>query len=281
MPAYDIHQHFLPRQLVDALRARKEPPRIAGTSLELGEGTFPFHERDNNLGERIALLDRDGIDVAVISLAPTMETEGEPELENAYNDGIRDVVADAGGRLRAFAAGGCVDGFAGVCVSAQAVVRGLGALPDELIQAGQTLFVHPGPPHPPGADAPAWWTAVVDYPAQMQAAYFAWLEDGVERYPDLDVVFAILAGGGPIQLERLRSRGGDPDRARHPTVHLDTASYGAHALGLCVNAVGAPQLVYGSDRPVVDAAPTLDALATLGPEVLDTVRTENPGRLFA
>jgi predicted TIM-barrel fold metal-dependent hydrolase len=281
VPAYDVHQHFLPGELVDALRARREPPRIVGRSLELGEGTFPFDERNNDLGERIALLDRDGVDVAVVSLAPTMETEGEHELEEAYNEGIRETVATAGGRLRAFAAAVCLDGFAGACVSAQAVIRGLGALPDELTRAGQPLFVHPGPPDPPPGGAPAWWTAVVDYPAQMQAAYFSWLEDGVERYPDLDVIFAVLAGGGPIQLERLHSRGGDPGRAGHPRIHLDTASYGTRALGLCVEAVGATQLVYGSDRPVVDPAPTLEALAELGQDVLDTVRSENPSRLFA
>jgi 6-methylsalicylate decarboxylase len=281
MPAYDVHQHFLPGPLVDELRARRDPPRIIGKSLELDEGTFPFDERTNDLGERIALLDRDGVDIAFVSLAPTMETEGVRELEDAYNDGIREIVAAAGGRLQAFAAGACLEGFAGVCVSSQAVVRGLGALPDELARAGQALFVHPGPPGLPPSDAPAWWTAVVDYPAQMQAAYFAWLERGIERHPDVDVVFAVLAGGGPIQLERLRSRGGDPGRARHPRIHLDTASYGARALGHCVAAVGTSQLVYGSDRPVVDPAATLEALAGLGPDVLATVRTENPGRLFA
>jgi 6-methylsalicylate decarboxylase len=281
VPAYDVHQHLLPPTLVGALRGRREPPRIAGRSLELAEGTFPFEERDHDLGERIALLDRDGIDVGIVSLAPTMETEGKPELEQAYNEGIRDAVSEAGGRLRAFAAGTCLDGFAGVCVSAQALVRGLGTLPDELVRAGQVLFVHPGPPGVPPAEAPSWWTAVVDYPAQMQAAYFAWLDDGVERHPDLDVVFAVLAGGAPVQLERLRSRGGDPARANHPRIHLDVASYGTRALELCLAAVGPAQLVYGSDRPVVDAAPTLDALAALGPDVLDTVRRDNPGRLFA
>jgi predicted TIM-barrel fold metal-dependent hydrolase len=281
MAAYDVHQHLLPPALVEALRARREPPRIVGGLLELAEGTFPFVERDHDLGERLALLDRDGIDVTIVSLAPTMETEGKPELEDAYNEGLRDVVAQAGGRLRAFAAGAPLDGFAGVCVSAQALVRGLGTLPDELVGAGQALFVHPGPPGVPPAGAPPWWTAVVDYPAQMQAAYFAWLADGVARHPELDVVFAVLAGGAPVQLERLRSRGGDPERASHPRIHLDVASYRARALELCLMAVGPAQLVYGSDRPVVDAAPTLDALAGLGPDVLDTVRSDNPGRLFA
>jgi predicted TIM-barrel fold metal-dependent hydrolase len=280
MAAYDVHQHLLPPTLVEALRARREPPRIAGGSLELAEGTFPFDERDHDLGERIALLDRDEIDIAIVSLAPTMETEGKQELEDAYNEGIRDVVAEAGGRLRAFAAGTCLDGFAGVCVSAQALMGGLGSLPGELVRTGQVLFVHPGPPGAPPAGAPLWWTAVVDYPAQMQAAYYAWLDDDVAGHPDLDVVFAVLAGGAPVQLERLRSRGGDPERASHTRTHLDVASYGARALELCLTALGPDRLVYGSDRPVVDAAPTLDALAGLGPDVLDTVRSDNPERLL-
>jgi predicted TIM-barrel fold metal-dependent hydrolase len=280
VPAFDVHQHLLPPELIAELRTRHESPRIVGTSLELTEGTFPFDERDHDLGERIALLDRDGVDVAVVSLAPTMETEGRPELEQAYNEGIRAVVAAADGRLRAFAAGECLDGFAGVCVSAPALVRGLGNLPDEVLRAGQTLFVHPGPPGPPRHDAPPWWTAVVDYPAQMQAAYFAWLDAGVVRHPELNVVFAVLAGGGPVQLERLHSRGGDPERARHPRIHLDVASYGTRALALALAAVAPAQLVYGSDRPVVDPASTIDALAGLGPGVLDTVRSENPGRLL-
>lgn len=281
MPAFDVHQHLLPPQLVTELRSRREAPRIVGRSLELAEGTFPFDERDHDLEERIALLDRDGVDVALVSLAPTMETEGKPELERAYNDGIRAVVAAAGGRLRAFAAGERLEGFAGLCVSAAALVRGLGALPDELARDGQVLFVHPGPPGAPPEGAPAWWTAVADYPAQMQAAYFAWLDHGAQRHPDVDVIFAVLAGGAPVQLERLRSRGGDLQVAHHPRIHLDVASYGVRALGLCLSAVGVGQLVYGSDRPVVDAAATVDALAELGTDVLDTVRSDNPGRLFA
>jgi 6-methylsalicylate decarboxylase len=281
MPSFDVHQHLLPPELVAELRARREPPRLVGTSLELTEGTFSFDERDHDLRERIALLDRDGVDTAIVSLAPTMETEGKQELEEAYNEGIRNIVARSDGRFRAFAAGECLDGFAGVCVSATALLYGLGSLPDELARAGQALFVHPGPPGPPPNGAPPWWTAVVDYSAQMQAAYFAWLDDGVEHHPALDVVFAVLAGGGPIQLERLRTRGGEPERARHSEIHLDVASYGTRALALCLAAVGPAQLVYGSDRPVVDPAATLGALAELGPDVIDTVRSENPGRLFA
>jgi 6-methylsalicylate decarboxylase len=280
VPTFDVHQHLLPAPLVAALRARHELPRLVGSSLELREGSFPFDDRDHDLEERLALLDRDGTDVAVVSLAPTLEVEGHPALQEAYNEGIQELVAAAGGRLRAFAAGACLEGFAGACVSAQALLSGVGDLPSELARAGQVLFVHPGPPGVPPASAPPWWAAVADYTAQMQAAYLSWLADRAERHPDLAVVFAVLAGGAPIQLERLRSRGGAVPGAE-ARVYLDTASYGPRALRLCAEALGADRLVFGSDVPVLAAAPTLQALVDLGDPVLSSARSDTPGRLFA
>lgn len=280
MLTYDVHQHFLPPPFVEALRSRREPPCLAGSTLELGEGSFPFDESDNDLGERIARLDADGTDVAVISLGPTMETEAHPELRDAYHEGMREVLRAAEGRFHALAAGVCLEGFSGACVSAQAVVSGLGDLPGELARAGQALFVHPGPPGLAPATAPAWWAPVVDYTSQMQAAYFAWLAGGAERSPDVDVVFAVLAGGAPVQLERMRSRGAAPDAALSPRIYLDTASYGSPALRMCAESVGADRLVFGSDVPVIDAGATLHALADLGEAVVALARSTTPARLF-
>ncbi len=279
MRTFDVHQHLLPTPLVEALRARTEHPRLVAGSLELTEGSFPFRERDHDLGERIALLDGDGTDVAVISLAPTLEVEDHAELRDAYHDGMREVLAAANGRLRALASGACLEGFAGACVSAQALVGGLGDLPVELARAGQVLFVHPGPPAATPPSAPPWWAAVADYTTQMQAAYLSWLTGGAEGHPDLDVVFAVLAGGAPIQLERLRSRGGEVPQAP-ARIYLDTASYGPRALRLCAEAHGAGRLVFGSDAPVVQPASTLQALAELGDAVLASARSANPSRLF-
>ncbi len=280
LPSFDVHQHFLPSPLIEALRARVETPRLVGGRLELEEGSFPFDEGDHDLERRLALLDRDETDIAIVSLAPTLGTEAHAELRDAYHAGIRDVVSAAGGRLRALAAGACLDDFVGACVSAQALVTGLGSLPDELATQGQVLFVHPGPPAPPPDGAPAWWAPVVDYTAQMQAAYFAWLADGVERHPDLHVVFAVLAGGAPIQLERLRSRGFAPEAASHTKLYLDTASFGASALRLCLETLGPQQLIFGSDVPVIDSEPTLRALAEMGEATFATARSDNLGRLF-
>jgi predicted TIM-barrel fold metal-dependent hydrolase len=280
VPRFDVHQHFLPPPVLDVLRARPAAPRLVGKSLELREGSFPFDERAHDLGERVGLLDRDGIDVAVVSLAPTMETEAHPELRDAYHAGMREVVAAAGGRLRALAAGECLPGFAGACVSAGSLVAGLGDLPRELARADGVLFVHPGPPERQPTGAPAWWASVTDYTAQMQAAYFSWTSGGAERHPDLQVVFAILAGGAPFQLERLGTHGHDMSVAVQPRVHIDTASYGRRALQLCLETLGAERVVYGSDVPVIDPAPTLRALEALGDAVLETVCCENPARLF-
>jgi predicted TIM-barrel fold metal-dependent hydrolase len=249
--------------------------------LELDEGSFPVELRDHELERRLALLDRDGIDVAVVSLPPTLGWERHPELADAYHDGVLELARAADGRLLPLACGRCLDGFAGACVSASAVVAGLGGLPDEIERAGQVLFVHPGPPAPAAApaDAPPWWTAVVSYTAEMQAAYYAWLAGDAGASAAPAVVFAVLAGGAPIQLERLGSRGGEARPG--PGVYLETASYGPGPVRLCIDACGAERLLYGSDVPVIDPRPTLGALAALGEDVERAVVAENPTRLFA
>jgi 6-methylsalicylate decarboxylase len=273
MTSFDIHQHLWPEQLVAALRRRDRPPRIDGQELVLGEGTFPAGLDAHDLDARLALLDSAGVDVAVVSLQPTLACDGIPELVDAYHEGVLELVEAAGGRLRAFAVPECRDGFAGACVPAPAVVAGVGELAAELVSDGQVLFVHPGPVPAPPPGAPAWWPALVDYPAQMQAAYAAWL---IRGNPELRTVFAFLAGGGPFQLERLRARGGDvPNQA----VYFDTASYGPLALRLTGEACGAGCLVFGSDTPVMDTQEAVSAAEAAG--VADAVLRANPARLLA
>lgn len=178
MPAFDLHQHLWPESLVAALAARRQPPRLRGDVLELPlGGSFETDLAAHDLDARLRLLDRDEIDVAVISCPPTLELESESELVEAYHQGIAELVHAAGGRLRALSSGIALDGFAGACVAAQALadLDGLAPLVGELERGGGLLFVHPGPARPP-TGAPAWWPAVVDYTAQMQAAYAGWLE---------------------------------------------------------------------------------------------------------
>ena len=273
MTSFDVHQHLWPEQLIAALRRRSRPPRLDGDQLILGEGTFEAELDAHDLEARLGLLDDVGIDVAVVSLQPTLACDGIPELVDAYHEGILELADAADGRLRAFAVAESRVGFAGACVPAPAVVAGIGELVNDLASARQTLFVHPGPVPPPPAGAPAWWSALVDYPAQMQAAYAAWLTHG---NPELPVIFAFLAGGAPFQLERLRARGGEvPEMA----VHFDTASYGPLALRLTSEACGLGCLVFGSDAPVMDAPAAAAAVEAAG--VAEAALRLNPGRLFS
>ena len=89
------------------------------------------------------------------------------------------------------------------------------------------------------------------------------------------------AGGAPIQLERMLSRGADERVVSRPGIYLDAASYGRRALELCLGAPGAAQLVYGSDAPVIDSRPTLQAVRSFGRAVEHALCSENPARLLA
>jgi hypothetical protein len=154
-------------------------------------------------------------------------------------------------------------GCAGLSLPAAALadpdqIDRLGPLLARLEQHQAPLFVHPGPvvvpgraPHPAASAAvPPWWPALTDYVAQMQAAWFAFLHAGRRAHPRLRVLFAMLAGGAPLQLERYAARAGAALPAPDPLVFYDTSSYGPRMLKAMVAAVGSAQLVYGSDRPV-------------------------------
>jgi len=279
MLSYDVHQHLWPEALIERLRARPERPRLRGSVLELPSGDWTVDLDAHTLEARLDLLDRDEIDVAVISCPPTLELD--EELEEAFHDGITEVVAASNGRLLALASGSARDGFAGACIPAWnlATLAELEPLLAELERRRALLFVHPAPAPAP-ADAPGWWAAVVDYTSQMQAAYAAWIAHYADRWPDLSVVFAILAGGAPFQLERLASRGIDARSVVRPNVYLDTASYGPRALELSLATYGVAQLVYGSDAPVIDSEPTLRSIRSFGQAVTDVVCRDNPARLL-
>jgi hypothetical protein len=113
---------------------------------------------------------------------------------------------------------------------------------------------------------PLWWPALTRYVAEMHTAWLAFLSAGRLEHHELRIVFTMLAGLAPLHAERLASRGGptfeqlDPD----PLLFYDISSYGPAAVGALADAIGGVgQLLYGSDRPVVE--PTL----LDGPEVLD------------
>jgi hypothetical protein len=279
VPTYDFHQHLWPPGLIEELRARGERPRLRGNELQLPSGAWELDLSCHELEARLAFLDRNGLDVAVISCPPTLELD--EGLVEAYHDGILELAAASGGRLLALACGASRPGFAGACVPALALrdLDALGPRLTELQERDELLFVHPGAEASvPGA--PSWWASIVGYTAQMQAAYATWLAHGAEAWPRLRVLFAILAGGAPIQLERLASRGVETRAVLHEHVYFDTASYGERALELSMATFGVSQLVYGSDWPIIDSDATLRSVRGFGQAVTDAVCRDNPARLL-
>jgi len=116
---------------------------------------------------------------------------------------------------------------------------------------------------------------MTSYVAQMHTAWYAYFEHGRRRFPELRVMFAMLAGGAPLHLERLASRRG---RGAPPSDRLfyETSSYGPRALRAMAHWVGTDQLVYGSDRPLAKPVPS-----RFPSKRVEAMRRRNPERLLA
>jgi hypothetical protein len=284
---FDLHQHLWPAGFVEALRSRAVAPCLEGEELVTCEGHFRVTLGDHEPEERLRALDRDGIEVAVLSLQPSLGLRELPEtqaesLEEAWVDGVRELVRAGGGRFLAFSPTRVRDGFAGVSVGATAFadLDRSAAILDDAAHAGTAVFVHPDAGRAQEEGRPSWWEWVVGYPARMQEAYLAWLAVGRERWPTVRVLFAMLGGGGPFQLERLARRGVDVRSALDPNTYFEVSTHGRRAIELCVETFGVAQLAYGSDTPVVDSRPTLDAVRGFGDAVTHVLQSETPSRLL-
>jgi len=298
----DVHQHLWSPPLLEALARRGRPPRVRRDgrtwTLELA-GEPPSTVADDDPTRRARLVHDDGLDRAVVALSTALGVEllapGEAAPLLAAWDATATALprelatwtaASLTGNLEEEAATlrARLDGRAGLCLPAAALatpaaVERLAPLLEALERAGRPLFVHPGPAAAP-ADAPAWWPALTDYTAQLQAAWLAFVVAGRPAHPRLRVVFAALAGLGPLQGERLAARGGPAVAARtDERLFFDTSSYGPHAIAWMTITVGLRQLVHGSDRPVVPFAP--EAGPDLGDAAWRALSHDNPARLLA
>jgi hypothetical protein len=301
MQSVDVHQHLLSEPLIAELARRDAPPalvrRDGGWTFRVaGEPDSVLSLAATDVAAREADLRFDGIDRALVALSSALGIETLPAAEavpllEAHHLGIDALPARFGGwgavaleapdpaDVDAAIARGCVGlSLPASALATPAALERVGPLLARLERHDAALFVHPGPvaaSGPAAASLPTWWPALTDYVAQMQAAWFAFLHAGRAAHPRLRVLFAMLAGGAPLQLERFVARGGEAPAAPDPGVFYDTSSYGPRMLEAMLDAVGPEQLVYGSDRPVVDPdAPRLDG--ALGQALLST----NPDRLL-
>jgi 6-methylsalicylate decarboxylase len=282
----DVHQHLWTEPLVQALATRSEFPFVRRehglTVLYLAdERPYVIELSAEDPARRAALIERDGLDRALVCLSSPLGIEWLPReqaspLIDAYHDGALSLPepfgvwagialdqADPDDIDRALARG-CVGLSlpAGALAGVEAVTA-VSPLLARLEARGAPLLVHPGPrigahAHRGGRETsleePLWWPALTRYVAGVQAAWLAFLAAGRPRHPRLRVVFSMLAGLAPLQAERLASRGGPRPSLPDPLVFYETSSYGPATVRLLGELVGPEQLLYGSDRPVVEPA---------------------------
>jgi predicted TIM-barrel fold metal-dependent hydrolase len=280
----DIHQHVWTTPLLDALAARDCLPFVRhtdGLTVLHGGGELPYviDTAAESVDRRAQLLRTDGVDLAVVALSSPIGIEAlrhdvATELISAHLDGVL-ALGDG------FAAWGPVAidspdpsdvddvlarGCIGISVPACALsgrdgLDALAPLLERVQSRGVPLFVHPGgvaslQAREAPLTEPLWWRALTDYVSQMQAAWLTFVTHARRELPQLSVVFAMLAGGAPLQSERLATRGGPAIDLRDPLTFYDTSSYGPALVEVMARLVGPDQLVYGSDRPVVEPVPT-------------------------
>ena len=301
----DVHQHLWTGPLVEALARRSRPPfiRRSGHVWELtvpGEAPATIDVIGDQVSTRGALVHLDGLDLAMLSLSAVLGVEGlvrdeADDVLNAYEFGIAGLPAS-------FSAWGALPlrdalpadaerlldrGFPGLSIPAGALstparLERVGPLLEVVQRRAAPIFVHPGPDPfaaqaPAGGEAASWFPAMTSYIAQMNAAWHTFVAAGRKQLPDLRVVFAMLAGGAPLHLERLTARGGPVARAFDRNLYYDTSSYGERAIDAMVRVVGIDQLLHGSDRPVV--APPAPP-GPLGAAAWEAMTRTNPARLF-
>ena len=290
----DVHQHLWPEPFLAVLRRRREPPRITGgwTLLLAGEPPWEIEALAHDVGARAAQAVADGCELMLVSPSASLGIDRlrpaeADELARAWIDSALDLPAP----FRAWAAAGTVRpdpaaledaldrGAIGLEIPADALaardgIERLAPLLEVVERRGHPVLVHPGPA---GDDhgRPRWWSPVVSYVAQLQAAWWAWADAGRARFETLRVCFAALAGLAPLHHERRRARGG-PELPVHELTFLETSSYGTQAVDATIRALGVDVICHGSDRPY--ASPI--ALG-LGAAAHHAICVRNPARLLA
>ena len=325
MKVIDAHAHVIPGALVDAMREGRAPD---GIRLEVTDERswvvhrqgyrYPLLEDFHDVAARLATMDRQGIDAALLSVAPPLflywiEPRESVAAARLINDAIADMVAKAPDRFTGVATLPLQDPAAAVeelerCVrtlgfrGAQIGPHAEGVPLDSqqlrpVLAAAEDLraplIVHPyyvgsSPDlddfYLTNLQGNPWQTAV--------CASRLILSGALDAMPGLDVV--LVHGGGhlPYQMGRLdhghkvrpEAKGCvHPPSAYARRFHYDTLTHDPSAARWLIDQVGADRVVLGTDTPFDMGAGSLESQldgVQLGEADWHAVAHANIERLF-
>jgi aminocarboxymuconate-semialdehyde decarboxylase len=296
MTIVDTHTHFIPFELVELLRRGEGPPDL---SLEERDGADPLIVHENGLrypvfplfhdaDAKLEQMDRDGIDVSVISMTSSLflywaDPAETARVHRAINDAAAAMVARGGGRLAAMATVPMNDPAAAATELRRARAE-LGLVGVEIgTSIGETMLddaslepfyaaaeelqmpvlLHPyrNMISPPGPELAGYHLGnVVGNPMETFIAAARLIVGGVlDRHPGLRVQLVHAGGAFPFQLGRLQhayeARAETKATAqRPPSSYLenflfDTITFDARALDFLIELVGPERVVFGTDVP--------------------------------
>ena len=242
----DMHAHWRPAEIADALRARAREPRILHNDdgVEVLKaprmGETPLAEAFDDLEFHLARMDRQGVETSVLSLLGSFcWIEAQPPevagpLCRTVNDGLSAICRKHPGRFVAFAALPLTDMSASVAELERALrlpgiigtqipgnyfltrkdADAIRPLLDAANRERAVLFVHHGPR--PGdafpkvgaeTDNARRRNGTLDMQASLSSVMVTLcLTDTLADYPDVTVVVHNLGGNIPYEVERMDHR---------------------------------------------------------------------------
>jgi aminocarboxymuconate-semialdehyde decarboxylase len=296
MPVVDTHTHFIPMELVDLVR-RGDGPSDLSLSERDGEDPLIIHENGlrypvfplfHDADAKLEQMDRDGIDVALISLTPSLllywtEPAETLRVHRFINDAGAELARRGRGRLHLLATVPLNDppaaaeelrrarndlGVVGVEIGTSIgdvmlddpALEPFFAAAEELatpvlLHPYTNMIAAPGP-----ALAGYHLANVIGNPIETFVAASRLIVGGVfDRHPDLQVQLVHAGGAFPYQLFRLdhayevRSETRATAR-RRPSEYLrnflfDTVTFDPRALDYLIQVAGPDRVLFGSDIP--------------------------------
>ncbi len=324
MTVIDIHTHMISEAWVEQIREHggaalsvgRRPDGIEAL-IENGSMTMPLIPEMFDPELRMRDMDKDGIDIAVLSLtSPNVYWGGEEvstetariindcmaETQTAYPDRIRYIAAlpfqypDA---AVAELARACGNGAVGVMVLATIDGRPLTdprfePVWEAIDKRALPVFLHPS--NPPGADSmdlgPLRLLPTVGFTFDTTLAITRMVLDGFfDRFPNLDLIAAHGGGVLPFIASRIdlffeHTMPSQKKIDRKPSdylrrIYYDAVLYDSATLAMCMDLGGSDRVMFGTDYPhATDVPGILGRIRDLPGDQRDAVLTGNAARLF-